>query len=116
MICKKIIISKKAERVSNYNFLWDRLTNLIDLNSYLEKRQYRIKKYMSTHIWNNFCSLQILDDDHDGVVKTKDGPEPRMRTSWMQLPRLEKNHIGTYYCIASNSVGEASISSFLSIT
>lgn len=75
------------------------------------------KKYFGNKCWfcNNVFLLKILDDDHDGVVKTKDGPEPRMRTSWMQLSHLNKTHIGTYYCIAANSVGEASISSFLSI-
>lgn len=67
------------------------------------------------HSEDGLIVLKLPNDDHDGVVKTKDGPEPRMRTSWMQLPHLEKSHVGTYYCIATNSVGEASISSFLSI-
>ncbi|XP_033220019.1 insulin-like growth factor-binding protein-related protein 1 [Belonocnema kinseyi] len=68
------------------------------------------------HSVDNLKVLKLPNEDHDGVVRTKDGPEPMMRTSWMQLPRLEKDHAGTYHCIASNSVGEASSTSFLSIS
>lgn len=55
-------------------------------------------------------------EEHEATVHTSDGPEPLMRTSWMQLARLNKEHIGMYYCIANNSMGEASAASFVSMS
>lgn len=57
----------------------------------------------------------LLGEEHEATVHTSDGPEPLMRTSWMQLARLDAKHIGMYYCIANNSIGEASTSSVVSM-
>ncbi|KAL0129912.1 hypothetical protein PUN28_001872 [Cardiocondyla obscurior] len=59
--------------------------------------------------------LKLPGEEHEATVHTSEGPEPLMRTSWMQLARLNAKHIGMYYCIANNSIGEASSSSFVSI-
>ncbi|XP_012221578.2 insulin-like growth factor-binding protein-related protein 1 [Linepithema humile] len=60
--------------------------------------------------------LKLPEEKHEATVHTSDGPEPLMRTSWMQLARLNKEHIGIYYCIANNSIGEASAASFVSMS
>ncbi|KAL6446258.1 hypothetical protein ACFW04_001104 [Cataglyphis niger] len=60
--------------------------------------------------------LKLPGKEHEATVHTSDGPEPLMRTSWMQLSRLNKEHIGIYHCIANNSIGEASATSFVSMS
>ncbi|KYM95018.1 Kazal-type serine protease inhibitor domain-containing protein 1 [Cyphomyrmex costatus] len=59
--------------------------------------------------------LKLPGEEHQAIIHTSDGPEPLMRTSWMQLARLDEEHMGMYYCIANNSIGEASTSSFVSV-
>lgn len=59
--------------------------------------------------------LKLPEKEHQATVHTVDGPEPLMRTSWMQLVQLDEKHIGMYHCIANNSIGQASTSSFVSI-
>ncbi|XP_071626348.1 insulin-like growth factor-binding protein-related protein 1 [Temnothorax longispinosus] len=59
--------------------------------------------------------IKLPGEEHEATVHTSEGPEPLMRTSWMQLARLDEKHIGMYHCIANNSVGEASMSSFVSM-
>ncbi|XP_066598511.1 insulin-like growth factor-binding protein-related protein 1 [Prorops nasuta] len=54
-------------------------------------------------------TVQILPTtDHEATVNISEGPEPLMRTSWMQLARFSKEQSGMYNCIANNSMGEAS--------
>ncbi|EFN81775.1 Kazal-type serine protease inhibitor domain-containing protein 1 [Harpegnathos saltator] len=60
--------------------------------------------------------LKLPGEEHDATVHTSEGPEPLMRTSWMQLARLNKEHTGMYHCIANNSIGEASAASFVSMS
>lgn len=59
---------------------------------------------------NEIINLMEFTDDEwkDGTVNTSEDPESTMRSSWLQLERLEKRHAGTYHCIANNSIGEAS--------
>ncbi|XP_015593611.1 insulin-like growth factor-binding protein-related protein 1 [Cephus cinctus] len=59
--------------------------------------------------------LKLPSKEHEGVVSTNDGPEPLMKTSWMQLVRMEKRLVGTYRCIANNTMGEASAAAFVSM-
>ncbi|OAD55873.1 Kazal-type serine protease inhibitor domain-containing protein 1 [Eufriesea mexicana] len=60
--------------------------------------------------------LKLPGESEETTVHSSVGPEPFMRTSWMQLPRVNKEHIGMYHCIAKNSLGEASSASFVSIS
>ncbi|XP_026831111.1 insulin-like growth factor-binding protein-related protein 1 isoform X1 [Ooceraea biroi] len=60
--------------------------------------------------------LKLPGEEHEATVHTSEGPEPLMRTSWMQLARLSKEHIGMYHCIANNSMGEASTAAFVSMS
>ncbi|XP_011298928.1 insulin-like growth factor-binding protein-related protein 1 [Fopius arisanus] len=57
----------------------------------------------------------ILDEEHGGTVHTTDGPENLMKTSWMQVSSVMRQHSGTYQCIANNTLGHASSAAFLSV-
>ncbi|KOC60263.1 Kazal-type serine protease inhibitor domain-containing protein 1 [Habropoda laboriosa] len=58
--------------------------------------------------------LKLPGEAHGATIHSSLGPEPFMRTSWLQLARVTKTHIGVYYCIAKNSLGEARSASFVS--
>lgn len=57
-----------------------------------------------------------IGEAQGATVHSSVGPEPLMRTSWMQLPRVTKENVGMYHCIAKNSWGEASSASFVSMS
>lgn len=57
----------------------------------------------------------FLGDNHGATVHSSTGPEPFMRTSWMQLASVTTEHVGMYHCIANNSLGMASSVSSVSI-
>ncbi|XP_012167614.1 insulin-like growth factor-binding protein-related protein 1 [Bombus vosnesenskii] len=60
--------------------------------------------------------LKLPGEAQGATVHSSVGPEPLMRTSWMQLPRVTKEYVGMYHCIAKNSWGEASSASFVSMS
>lgn len=61
--------------------------------------------------WSFFAGQEL-----EAAVITRDGPESFMKTSWVLFSYLNKEHAGTYYCIANNSLGESSTSSFISLS
>ncbi|XP_058797594.1 insulin-like growth factor-binding protein-related protein 1 [Phymastichus coffea] len=68
------------------------------------------------HAADNNRVLRLPNDEwEDGAVNTSEDPESTIRSSWLQLERLDKRHAGTYHCIANNSIGEASAFSTVSI-
>ncbi|PSN40882.1 Insulin-like growth factor-binding protein-related protein 1 [Blattella germanica] len=50
---------------------------------------------------------QHQGDDQYVAVQVRGGPEPFMVTTWVQIVALRPSDIGTYYCVATNSEGEA---------
>ncbi|XP_031786650.1 insulin-like growth factor-binding protein-related protein 1 [Nasonia vitripennis] len=54
------------------------------------------------------------DELEEAYVNTSEG-DSLMRSSWLQLARLQHQHLGTYHCIANNSVGQASAASIVAI-
>uniref|UniRef100_A0A0C9PWR9 KAZALD1 protein n=1 Tax=Fopius arisanus TaxID=64838 RepID=A0A0C9PWR9_9HYME len=59
--------------------------------------------------------LKLPNEEHGGTVHTTDGPENLMKTSWMQVSSVMRQHSGTYQCIANNTLGHASSAAFLSV-
>jgi len=51
--------------------------------------------------------IKLPSDDSSVAVQVRGGPEKHMVTGWVQIMRVNKNNIGTYTCVASNSEGEA---------
>jgi len=51
--------------------------------------------------------ITLPSDDSAIAVQVRGGPEKHMVTGWVQIMRVNKNNIGTYTCVASNSEGEA---------
>ncbi|XP_015173743.1 PREDICTED: insulin-like growth factor-binding protein-related protein 1 [Polistes dominula] len=58
-----------------------------------------------------------LQTNEEYIISVEKNIDPKSwtKTSWLQLPRLTKDHVGTYHCIANNSIGEAGAASFVSI-
>lgn len=52
-------------------------------------------------------SITLPSDDSAIAVQVRGGPEKHMVTGWVQIMRVNKNNVGTYTCVASNSEGEA---------
>ncbi|KAK2584073.1 hypothetical protein KPH14_006519 [Odynerus spinipes] len=59
--------------------------------------------------------IQLPGEEHEITVQSDQDSKSLTRTSWLQLPRLTKEHVGTYHCIANNSIGEAGAASFVSM-
>ncbi|XP_014208088.1 insulin-like growth factor-binding protein-related protein 1 [Copidosoma floridanum] len=55
------------------------------------------------------------DELDDAVVNNSMNNNTLMRTSWLQLEHLRQHHVGTYHCVANNSIGQASAFSSVSI-
>ncbi|XP_012287525.1 insulin-like growth factor-binding protein-related protein 1 [Orussus abietinus] len=100
------------------------LSPLDDVASYLGQRvalNCEVKGFPVPDVAWEFHSadggrvIKLPSEEHEGTVDTREGPEPLTRTSWMQLARLDRNLIGTYHCIASNSIGETSTASTVSV-
>ncbi|KAI4502357.1 hypothetical protein M0802_002269 [Mischocyttarus mexicanus] len=58
---------------------------------------------------------KLTSEEYTITVQSDQDPKSLTRTSWLQLPRFTKDHVGTYHCIANNSMGEAGAASFVSI-
>ncbi|KAG7190535.1 hypothetical protein KM043_006636 [Ampulex compressa] len=71
--------------------------------------------YWEFHSADGRKVVTLPGEELEATVHTSEGPEPLMRTSWMQLPRVSKEHIGMYHCIANNSIGETSAAFFVSM-
>ncbi|XP_043492668.1 insulin-like growth factor-binding protein-related protein 1 isoform X2 [Polistes fuscatus] len=58
-----------------------------------------------------------LKTNEEYVISVEKNIDPKSwtKTSWLQLPRLTKDHVGTYYCMANNSIGDAAATSQVSI-
>nr|XP_050850199.1 insulin-like growth factor-binding protein-related protein 1 [Vespula vulgaris] len=59
--------------------------------------------------------LKLTGEEHVITVQSDQDSKSLTRTSWLQLPRLTKEHVGTYHCIANNSIGQAGAASFVSM-
>ncbi|KAK0083738.1 hypothetical protein PV325_008295 [Microctonus aethiopoides] len=59
--------------------------------------------------------VKLPSNEHGSTVHTSDGPESLMRTSWLQLNQINEKYVGTYQCIANNTIGEASTASYVTI-
>ncbi|KAJ8684139.1 hypothetical protein QAD02_019931 [Eretmocerus hayati] len=68
------------------------------------------------HSANGGKILRLPNEElEDGDVDSSGGSDALIRTSWLQIYHLEKHHVGTYFCIATNSMGGASTASNISI-
>ncbi|CAD6245131.1 GSCOCG00013544001-RA-CDS, partial [Cotesia congregata] len=56
----------------------------------------------------------FLKNYYGSTVNTREESEQFMRTSWMQVGKMTRDHIGTYQCIANNSIGDVSSESIVS--
>ncbi|XP_008556012.1 insulin-like growth factor-binding protein-related protein 1 [Microplitis demolitor] len=59
--------------------------------------------------------IKLPNAEYDSTVNTREESELFMRTSWLQVGKITKQHIGTYQCIANNTLGDASTESIVSI-
>ena len=50
--------------------------------------------------------IMLLGDDQYVAIQMRGGPEPLMVTGWMQIMSLDPSYIGTYHCIATNTIGQ----------
>lgn len=51
-------------------------------------------------------TISLPSDDQYVAIQMRGGPEPLMVTGWMQIMSLDPSYIGTYHCIATNSLGQ----------
>ncbi|XP_076245157.1 insulin-like growth factor-binding protein-related protein 1 [Calliopsis andreniformis] len=59
--------------------------------------------------------LKLPAKEHEATIHINMDAEALTRSSWLQLPRLGQKHVGKYYCIANNTLGEASTTSHVTI-
>jgi len=62
---------------------------------------------------NDGSSFRLPADNPLIAIQARGGPEQFMVTGWVQIMRVNKDTIGTYTCIATNSEGEARASAKL---
>ncbi|XP_047486066.1 insulin-like growth factor-binding protein-related protein 1 [Penaeus chinensis] len=60
-------------------------------------------------------SFKLPGDRSSLAVQVRGGPEPFMATGWVQIMRINKETVGTYSCVATNSEGEARASAKVQI-
>ena len=61
-------------------------------------------------IFNSFSG-----EKHEALVHTSEVPETLIQSSWLQLARLGEQHVGWYYCIANNTIGESGTFAYISL-
>ncbi|XP_042887768.1 insulin-like growth factor-binding protein-related protein 1 [Penaeus japonicus] len=60
-------------------------------------------------------SFKLPGDMSSVAVQVRGGPEKFMATGWVQIMRINKDTVGTYTCVATNSEGEARASAKVEI-